>query len=179
MKNITVTKLEKNDFEQLFKLMQASFPPAEYRTKEKQYAILDDENYSVSVFKDNGKICAFLASWLVNDFIFIEHLAVSPDMRGTGVGSAFMKEYLSKSALPVVLEVEDLQTDIAKRRINFYQRLGFVLSEIRYRQPNFDNSDVVIPLRIMYFGNISTEKLSTVKQNIFKNIYKQNGEKYE
>ena len=83
-----------------------------------------------------------------------------------------MKEYLSKTDSPLVLEVEDKNDEISKRRIGFYERLGLVLSDIRYNQPNFDNSDTVIPLRIMYYDKNKTLNLSSVENLIFQKIYK-------
>lgn len=173
-----LTPLEKKDFDELFTLMTRSFPSAEYRKKEKQYAILDESNYNLTVYKEEGVITAFIAAWTLDSFVFAEHLAVLPEARNGGIGSKFMKEYLSKLTLPLVLEVEDVEDDIAKRRIGFYQRLGFELSDICYDQPNFDNSDVVIPLRIMYYDKSNKLDLTTVKSTIFKKIYKQseNGE---
>ena len=70
---MNITPLNKNDFEQLFALMTSAFPPEEYRPKEKQYAILDDDNYSVTVLKENGVIIAFIAIWKLNGFYFAEH----------------------------------------------------------------------------------------------------------
>ncbi len=167
-----LTKLQKNDFEQVFEIMVQSFPSAEYRKKEKQYAILDDENYTVTIHKQDGIINAFIATWNLGSFLFAEHLAVSKTIRNQGIGSMFMKEYLSNTELPLVLEVEDKDDEISKRRIGFYQRLGLVLSDIHYNQPNFDNSDVVIPLRIMYYDKNKSLKLDSVEQMIFEKIYK-------
>jgi ribosomal protein S18 acetylase RimI-like enzyme len=167
-----LTILKKEDFEQLFDIMVQSFPSAEYRKKEKQYAILDDTDYSITVHKEESIIQAFIAVWNLGNFIFAEHLAVSPKNRNSGIGSAFMREYLSQSKLPIVLEVEDIQDEISKRRIGFYERLGFVLSDIRYNQPNFDNSDVVIPLRIMYYDKNGCLDIQSIKNTIFKKIYK-------
>ncbi len=173
-----LTYLDKKDFEELFTLMTRSFPSAEYRKKEKQYALLDDSNYELTVYKDEGVIKAFIAIWKLGSFVFAEHLAVLPELRGGGIGSKFLKEYLSHISTPVVLEVEDVDDDIAKRRIIFYQRLGFKLSDICYNQPNFDNSDTIIPLRIMYYDKTNTLDLSSVKNTIFQKIYKrsENGE---
>ncbi|MBR5314736.1 MAG: GNAT family N-acetyltransferase [Clostridia bacterium] len=173
-----LTRLNKNDFDELFSLMTRSFPSAEYRKKEKQYALLDDSNYEVVVYKDEEIIKAFIAAWNLGSFVFAEHLAVLPEVRNGGIGSNFLKEYLSKLSLPLVLEVENIEDEISKRRINFYKRIGFELSDICYNQPNFDNTDVIIPLRIMYYDKNKKLDLSTVESTIFQKIYKrsENGE---
>ncbi len=169
---MNITKLEKNDFENFFALMQESFPPEEYRPKEKQYAILDDDGYNASVFKEHDEIIAFIATWKLDGFYFVEHLAVSPKMRNQNIGSNFVKEYLKTADLPLVLEIENLDDSISKRRIGFYERLGFVLTDICYDQPNFQKSKTVIPLRIMYHENGHKLDITKIKRKIFEKVYK-------
>ena len=91
---MNISLLEKNDFEKLFAIMQEAFPPEEYRPKEKQLSILDDPDYSVTVMKEQENIYAFIAVWKLCGFAFAEHLAVTKALRGKGVGSLFLSEYL-------------------------------------------------------------------------------------
>ena len=169
---MNISSLEKKDFDSLFEIMTQSFPPEEYRKKEKQYALLDDPKYKLTVLKEDNKISGFIAAWNLSDFIFIEHLAITPVKRNKGVGSAFVAQYLKESDLPIVLEVENKVDEISLRRINFYKRLGFVLTDICYNQPNFSDSDTVIPLKIMYYSKESFPTLSRVEETIFRDIYK-------
>lgn len=169
---MNISKLRKEDFEELFSLMSHAFPPEEYRPKEKQFAILDDPDYSVTIFKENNTINAFIATWKLNGFNFAEHLAVSSNMRNRGIGSEFVKTFLKASSLPLVLEVENLSDTISLRRINFYQRLGFVLTDICYDQPNFHTTNKIIPLRIMYHSNGNQVDVGGIKKEIFEKVYK-------
>ncbi|MBR6682640.1 MAG: GNAT family N-acetyltransferase, partial [Clostridia bacterium] len=158
--------------DQVYSIMEKSFPKAEYRPYEKQYALLDDPNYNVTVLKDKGKINAFIAVWKLCGFDFVEHLAVDPDLRGQMIGSHFMKKYLASSTNKIVLEVEDNQDEIAIRRIGFYERLGFVLTNAKYIQPTLSGVTDIIPLRLMCYPNeFDTEY--AVKE-IFNKIYKKN-----
>ncbi len=169
---ITLENIQKNDFGQVYSIMEKSFPKAEYRPYEKQYALLDDPNYSVKVLKAKNKIIAFVAVWSLCGFDFIEHLAVDPSFRGKSIGSRFMTEYLANNANKIVLEVEDKDDDISKRRIGFYERLGFVLTNAKYIQPTLSGVTDIIPLRLMCHPNeFDTEY--TVNE-IFKKIYKKN-----
>ena len=179
---MNISRLLKKDFEELFSLMSQAFPPEEYRPKEKQLAILDDPDYSVTVFKENNTINAFIAIWKLNGFNFAEHLAVSSNMRNRGIGSEFLKAFLEESTLPLVLEVENLTDSLALRRIGFYQRLGFILTDICYDQPNFHTTNKVIPLRIMYHPNGKQVDVGGIKKEIFEKVYKKatpTEEKYE
>lgn len=168
-----LTKLKKQDFDRLFRLMQEAFPPEEYRPKEKQYAILDDESYYVAVAEADEEIIAFLAIWRLDGFDFAEHFAVDAKHRGKGIGGELLREYLKNSGRPLVLEVENVDDDISKRRIGFYQRNGLTLSDICYDQPNFQRSEKKIPLRIMYSENGKALDLARVKDTIFRLVYKQ------
>lgn len=176
-----ITKLQNQDFEKMFDIMQQAFPPAEYRPKEKQYAILSDPNYSNNVLKENCEILAFIATWKLPKFIFAEHFAVLKELRGQGIGSEFLKTYINTLDLPLVLEVENLSDTISLKRIEFYKRLGFILTDICYDQPNFQKYSTKIPLRIMYHPNGRQLDLNIVKPDIFTNIYKKtlNGDNIE
>lgn len=169
---MNITKLEKKDFESFFALMQEAFPPEEYRPKDKQYAILDDSNYSAYILMDNNEVNALIATWKLNGFYFAEHLAVHSKLRNKGIGSKFVKDYLNIIHTPLILEVENLTDSISQRRIGFYERLGFVLTDICYDQPNFQESGKRIPLRIMYHKNGQEFDISNVKQEIFEKVYK-------
>lgn len=169
---MNITPLNKTDFEKLFCLMKEAFPPEEYRPKEKQFAILEDPNYAVTVLKEDGDLLAFIAIWKLKGFYFAEHLAVSERYRNLGIGSEFLKEYLKITNCPLVLEVEDLEDELSLRRIGFYKRLGFTLSDIRYDQPNFHKTPKRIPLRIMYNENGKDLKIDEIKKEIFTKVYK-------
>ena len=167
-------RLKKEYFDSFFALLEQSFPPEEYRKKEKQLALLEDSRYEATVLMQNDTVTALIGAWKLDDFIFIEHLAVSPALRNKGIGSTFVSEYVSNSSLPVVLEVENINEELPQRRIGFYKRLGFVLTDVCYDQPNFIESNVKIPLRIMYHAKEGAAfDLSKVKDTIFSKIYKQ------
>ena len=62
--------------------------------------------------------------------------AVEPEMRGSGVGSAFLRTLLERASgaagLYAEVEKEELAPDAAERRIAFYERLGFSRGEGLY-----------------------------------------------
>ena len=53
----------------------------------------------------------------------------------------------------MVLEVEAYNTTIAKRRIRFYERLGFVRNDIYYLEPPTEQEESPIPLTTMSYPN--------------------------
>ena len=61
-----------NDFEEIYAIMEESFPSDERRTKEEQYGVFSEPFYKMYVHKDkNSRIKAFIAVWEFDKFLFI------------------------------------------------------------------------------------------------------------
>ncbi len=172
LNEMETVKATKQDFEEIFEIMSEAFPPEEYRPKERQRALFDDERYTVYILREDKSIKGFLALWRLPSFYFAEHFAISSAERSRGLGSLFLSKVLPMLELPLVLEAENVNDDISKRRMAFYQRNGFTLTDICYNQPNFHKSDKVIPLRLMYAGLRAGSPLPPFKEIIFRDIYK-------
>lgn len=171
MKNI-FRIINRNEFLDVYKLMRLSFPSAEFRTYEEELALFNQSNYKVLVVEENGVMQAFIAEWIFLNTHFIEHFAVNPEARGQGLGTKIMREYLKQIKTSVVIEVEADDTLIARRRIDFYERLSFVLSDIEYKQPLLKKTATDVFLRLMYYpAQISDKTLYEIKQEIFQTVY--------
>lgn len=86
-------------------------------------------NFYNNIIFDNETPVGFITYWDFNDFYYVEHFAIDPTLRNGGYGKKTL-DYLCKELdRPIVLEVEMPVEEMAKRRINFYQRQGFVLWE--------------------------------------------------
>ena len=124
-------------FDEVFKIMKMSFPESEIRTYEGQKNLLNNPKYRLIVKEgQDGQVLAFMAVWELNNFCFIEHLAVHPNSRGTGIGTKIIKEYLNFAKKPIVLEIEvpNDKYENTVRRKNFYEKLGFKLNNNIYYQ---------------------------------------------
>ena len=164
----------KKIFDEIFAIMDQSFPNNEMRTYEGQLALLDREGYKVVYEKnEDGKIIAFMTVWETDNFTFIEHLATTEECRGKGVGSKLLKNYIKSSKVPVILEVEPPETSaIAKRRIGFYERIGFKLNEYFYEQPALRHDTEKCELKIMSYPNfLDKETFSMIQNELYKKIY--------
>lgn len=164
--------INKNEFPVVYELMQKSFPPAEIRTYDGELALFDNFNYRVLTVEENGVTQAFIAEWLLPGAHFIEHFAVNPEVRGRGLGTETMRGYLDRTNDPVVLEVEAYETLKARRRIGFYERLGFILSDVTYIQPSLRKDSLDVPLQLMHYpAEISNRELQEIRQEIFQTVY--------
>ena len=169
--NHLLRPLQPHEFPAVFALMQQSFPLAEYRSFADTQALLSRGDYELLVHADADGIIGLIAHWKLDDFLFVEHFAVSEQRRDNGIGGALMKAYVDAALLPVILEVEADDSPIAKRRITFYQRLGFTLSSFGYEQPCLQGGESHIPLLLMHSAAVSGELLQQAQEQIFRIVY--------
>lgn len=140
----------KKELQELWKIYQYSFPESERRDLQHQKRILKDPLYHLLPLYDQHNLSGFVAFWDLNTFIFIEHLAIKKTLRGKGYGSKAIKRMASKYP-KIVLEVEKPDTRDARRRISFYERLGFILNSYPYLQPPYQPRMYPVPLFLMSF----------------------------
>ncbi|WP_379135727.1 GNAT family N-acetyltransferase [Paenibacillus sp. sgz500958] len=161
-------------FDQIYAIMEASFPVSEFRTREGQRALLAEEHYRLITWQTpDGSVVAFMAVWEFPEFRFVEHIAVHPAARGNGMGDQLMKDYISESLVPVVLEVEPPENGWSLRRVGFYERLGFHLNSYEYKQPALRVDQNDLPLNIMSYGKaLSYAEFFSLKEKLYKNVYK-------
>lgn len=166
-------KVDKSEFYKVYEVIEKAFPLSEYRTFDEQMVLMELPYFNAMLIEDENALVGILIEWELEHAIYLEHLAVNPEIRGKGLGSILMREYLSKSANNIVLEVEDIDTEIAQRRIGFYERLGFTLSNISFKQPQFEGRDEeTVNLRIMHYpNNISNDELLKIKEEILQKVY--------
>ena len=74
---VCLEKLDRSDFEEVYRIMEQSFPADERRKKEGQQKLLEEEKYELLGVRNGGRLLAFLAVWEFAEFVFIEHFAVS------------------------------------------------------------------------------------------------------
>lgn len=165
-----------SDFDNFFELMKEAFPSIERRSYEDQKKLLDEEEYEIIVEKDEKlAINAFIANWKFNEFNFIEHFAVANDLRGHGLGSLMLKDYLGKSNKLIYLEVELPETNTSIRRIEFYKRLGFCLNDFYYLQPPMQKQHDFLPLKVMsYPRSVDESEFINFKNIVYDKVYKVN-----
>ena len=72
-----IERLYVSDFEKIYKIMEESFPPTEFRPYNEQLALFDDSHYRVFGIKKNDEILSIAAVWEFEEITFIEHLATA------------------------------------------------------------------------------------------------------
>lgn len=166
--------IDKSMYDQLFSLLEFSFPASERRNYKGQLGEFQEEQFRSICYIPDG-LKGFLNYWDFGDFIYVEHFAVSPELRGQGTGTALIGELRSiVGNRTLVLEAEPLaDSNIAQRRIGFYERLGFVLNEYDYIQPVMMEGEEPIPLVIMSSPDkLSESEYTLIRDCLYKEVYK-------
>ena len=166
-------KLSANEFDAAYKIMEESFPKSELRPYDKMKDLFMNEELILYGLHREGKICAAIIAWEFEEFIFLENFAVDGKIRGRGIGSKFLKDIKKEFSKDIILEVEDPFDEMSKKRIQFYKRNGFILTEFGYMQPPLNDEVNDIPLRLMCYPNAIDEKtFSNLKTMIFETVFK-------
>lgn len=167
-------KLGIEAFDTMFALMEQSFPEDEHRDYEQQRELFAKPAYQVYAKRsaENAALQAFLALWELGDFAYIEHFAVDPEARNGGLGSRMLQEMMARSRQRIVLEVEPPETELARRRIAFYERNGFTYNDRFYMQPPMTADRNAIPLRLMTTGGALDEsEFAEVRGCLYRQVY--------
>ena len=165
-------RLLKNEFDSAYKILDSSFPNDEIRPYNEQKNLLDNSLYKLYGLYEKEEITAVMAVWEFEEFVFIEHLAVSVEFRNKNIGSRFLKDVLSSTDKMICLEVEPPEDELKKRRIAFYERNGFFLNEYPYIQPPISKGRNPVPLMIMTSeGKISDNEFLKIKDCLYNNVY--------
>jgi len=117
-------------------IYSVSFPIFEQRNKKQQEKAFTFDSYYLDCLIDGDRFLAFIAYWDFDKYIYIEHFAVNPDYRGENIGSRTLQNLIDSKQKMILLEIDPLTTDIARKRFRFYERLGFVAnSHVHYHPP--------------------------------------------
>jgi len=146
-----IKNTEDRHFAEFWKIYSASFLLNERRVSNQQADVFNKKEYQVDTFLFDDHVIGFIAYWTTSDFIFIEHLAIAPEVRSKGFGSAILKPFIESKPIPIILEIEPIINDLTRRRLKFYESLGFVLNDHPHYQPPYHISDQPLHLVILTY----------------------------
>ena len=160
-------------FDIFYNILKKSFLKEEYRSFEKQKALLNKKIYEILFCSIEGKVAGIMAFWHLEEFVFVEHFAVDEGLRGQGIGSKMLDFIKSNLKTFVILEVELPYNEINRSRIDFYARNGIKFNEFEYYQSPLNEGDKPLALRIMsYPEGLSAKKFKAVRKKLVEAVYK-------
>lgn len=164
--------LTKADFSDFYEILRSSFPPDELRSRQEHLALLDRPDYKIYARYEKDRLAGFLTVWQLEDFAFVEHFAVHRQMRNCGLGSRLLEMLKQRLGTRLCLEAELPLTEMAGRRIGFYQRNGFYKNDYPYMQPALEPGKAPVPLCIMTTcGPIDEKTFEKLKHQLYTIVY--------
>ncbi len=160
------------NFNKAWKIYEEAFPEDERRSLSQQTMLMESPMYSFKYLYDCEELAGFLTYWNLDGFVYIDHFAISRILRGNGLGEKALADFLLHQNQDVVLEVEKPENETAKKRIAFYERLGFFLNEYDYLQPAFSDNKRPVPLLIMSRpSSLSRNGFEKIKEILYRDVY--------
>ncbi len=161
------------DIDEFYNLLEDSFPYYEIYEKSHFEKLFTNENYTVNACYEDRKLIGIVTWWRFEKFIYLEHLAVDKKLRGNGYGSVILNNFINSFDKPVVLECEPPETEIARRRLDFYISNGMIPNyEYKYVNPPMRKDSPEYDLVIMSSRNpLTREEFVEWKDNVSKIVY--------
>lgn len=168
-----ITNPEDRDYLTLTSLYTEAFPAEERRELQQLEEMLAAEPAMYfNAVECDVQLAGLFVYWDFGTFYYLEHLAVFAGMRNKKIGQQILdwvKEHLKGIRL---LEVEPAETEMAVRRIHYYERNGYRILDQQYLQPSYTAGGTAFPLWIM--GNESPahpavlqEQLQKIKDKVY------------
>ena len=86
MEFIRLKDSENESFLKAMELYEISFPVHEQRVFESQKDIMSESEYHFELIFSQEKFAGIVLNWETENFIYIEHFCVKPELRGCGLG---------------------------------------------------------------------------------------------
>ena len=131
-----VTSTDSAHFPALDALYGRAFPWHEQREAEAKQQALDNPHYELEAWFDDGLFIGLSGCWRFTDYVYIEHLAVDDRLRSRGYGKRLLAEILQRAPL-TILEIDPLTSEIAHKRLRFYDTMGFCANPWAHRHPSY------------------------------------------
>lgn len=160
-----------DDFPYVEDLLKASFPDNELRPSRSFCDLIENNpDFHCMLVSFNAIKVGVLNWWSLPNFNFCEHFAIDPKFQNRGIGSKVLRFLKNKG--PLVLEVESPITEVAKRRISFYEKQGLtVWSSVPYFQPPYKNIFPPVPMSLMASPDLNIKDAPSLIKVIYNKVY--------
>lgn len=167
-----VRKLQREKLDDVYRLFEDSFVPAELRPYQAFKDLFEQGSFDLYGYEKDSQLLGAMIVWEFETFAYIENFAVNQQLRGQGTGSKMLDDIENMMEKPLVLEVEVPYDDMSHRRVVFYQRNQFLYSDYGYIQPALRENVPDVQLQLMSYPKIMTaEEFEKMKKQIFQKVY--------
>ena len=153
----------------IFSRYEKTFPEIERRSKEQFLDLAENPDAYVFFIKNEDETIGYCVIWELSSFYFLEHFEVFEEFRNQKFGEKIL-ESLQEKFEKIILETEpNSLSEIAERRLRFYQRNGFEIVEKNYLQPSYGEGKSSVNLFLM--ANFLPENLEILVNEIYEIVY--------
>ena len=179
---IKVTSQASPHWDSLVSIYLDSFPIDERRplesivhllATEPRYAMytICDEDEDEDARRTSGDVIGLLTTWSFDEFVYVEHFAISSSLRSQGYGTEALSTFIQSQQKPLILEAEPPTDETTRRRIRFYERHGLTLFDFPYMQPAYTTESQPVPLCLMGTLDPAVTPLAQVSRVLHSEVY--------
>ncbi|MHB9055181.1 MAG: GNAT family N-acetyltransferase [Paludibacteraceae bacterium] len=175
MKFIRIQSVHDKYADELTELYLETFSENQRHNREDFISLLNtNKKFNCNAVIMNNVLVGFFHYWDFDDFLFLEHIAIEPPLRGHKLGEKVINLVRSFAQKPLVIEVEQPESsEYGVRRIEFYRRLGFEVIPHKYLQPPYRKGEEYVPLEMMSDNpTFATDNFEKIRDIIYQNVYK-------
>ncbi|SHG12513.1 GNAT family N-acetyltransferase [Pedobacter caeni] len=153
-------------------LYEDAFPPHERRDWVSLLGLVPDtEEMHLDLVYAAEQYIGLITWWEIEGCCFIEHFAIDAALRGQNYGARVLNHYKEQIPGTIILEVEHPEDSFAVRRIAFYERLGYHILTLPYRQPSYADPKQSFPFLLMSNRILSDQEASPLVEKIKSKVY--------
>ena len=153
---INLKPVTEENFSEVYERLIDAFPYEERRDEADEKKCFLKSQFNFCEITDENESVGLIVFWVFNKFLFVEHIAINKEIRSKGYGSKTFELLKTQYNLPIILEAESPETEMQKKRIKFYENLGFKVNSYSYTQPSYHNEESV-PLMVLSFPQLLSE----------------------
>ena len=134
--------------------------------------LLGTSSMELLTLEEGAQVQGLLMLWNLEGMVFLENFAVSPSLRGQGMGAKMLEYVWDRWNKPMLLEVEPPEGQMQRRRIGFYERNGFYLNHYPYQMPCLHGDGPSLPLLLMSRPDpLTDQEARQVAERLYQEVY--------
>lgn len=114
-----------------------SFPIFEQRDEKQQLSAFQNEHYHLLAVIEDDTLVSFISYWDFDTYVYIEHLAVNPILRGRNAGSNTLIAFADFIEKTIILEIDPPVDEVSNKRLRFYEKLGYKTNPYQHFHPAY------------------------------------------
>lgn len=137
-------------------LYREAFPIYEQRRTADRRRAEGNGQFRPCAVLDGADFAGLLYVWETPEFLYVEHFAILPELRGRNYGTMAL-EALREKGKTVILEIDPPVDRVSRNRLRFYQRLGFQANPWPHVHPPYRAGYEGHPLTVLSYPDVLTE----------------------